>query len=348
MKKLIKLLNGKEILLDTDKIPNPLIHPGSEFIETTILANSDVYVPEKDSISNSVRTGNVIDITHSERLGESFNQKGINYDFHPPYAYKENVTCPLTGKKYKFRTRGVGNHRKEAFKIVGATHWIYNVFQPFTDSFLEIDAGFITNDHSPSLVLNKAAIINNLTKMVNDKRWGKLSKENLEKKLKEYLSENCSSIHGNAKSHIVKQVLHSQAEYTDHVEYTPDEAEQWISNYTDRKTDFKVDKKRNIHGAVVGEGYEKKKLMLAIMKYGETKLPSEFIGHVKQPLSTDKSRGTTKLKRESMLQQFKDIESDLDAVFEYKKKHGEYPFKLVSFIPQDRLNKEDSEKELLI
>ena len=39
------------------------------------------------------------------------------------------------------------------------------------------------------------------------------------------------------------------------------------------------------------------------MKYGETKLPTEFVGHVKQPLITDKSRSTTKLKREAMLQE---------------------------------------------
>ena len=155
-------------------------------------------------------------------------------------------------------------------------------------------------------------------------------------------------MHPVSAGHIIKNVFSQHAEYTDHVEYTPQEADQWVNSYTNRVTEFKADKKRKVHGAVVAEGYEKKKIMMAIMKYGETKLPTEFVGHVKQPLITNKSRSTTKLKREAMLQAFKDIESDLNSVFEYKQKHGKYPFKLVSFIAQDRKNKENFEQEQTI
>jgi hypothetical protein len=241
--------------------------------------------------------------------------------------------------------KNVGNHRHYSLGVIGATHWIYNIYKPFDDQWSEMDVGFETNDHNPVKSLDKNTITNNLNKMVKAKRWGNVSKDKLEQILKDYLTDKCSSLHPRSFGHIIKNVFSQHAEYTDHVEYTPQEAEQWVSSYTDRVTDFKVDKKRKVHGTVVGEGYEKKKIMLAIMKYGETKLPTEFVGHVKQPLITDKSRSTTKLKREAMLQAFKDIESDLDSVFEYKKKHNKYPFKLVSFIAQDRKNEENFEQE---
>lgn len=345
MKQEIIIDNGTTILLDTEKTPKALNYEGSNYISTSILDNDDVYIDSKDSIQNTVRTGSNIDEPHVERLAAAIQNKGIDYTYQPPYAFKEDVTCPKTGKKYKYRLKKVGNHRKHAFKKVGAKKWIYHIYEPFLDKFLEIDAAFLTNDHSPALLMTKNAVINKLNQMVEAKRWGQISKPKLEEVLKTWLTNHCSSMHPNSHSAIIKQVFHSNAEYTDHVEYTPKEAEQWVTSYTDRKTDFELDKKRSVHGTVVGEGYEKKKIMLAIMKFGETKNPTEFVGHVKQPLSTDKNRSTTKLKRKAMVQTFKDIESDLDSVFKYKKENGVYPFKLVSFIAQDRKNQENFEKE---
>jgi len=348
MKKEITLDSGKIIKLNTDKIPTPLTHEGSRFIETTILANADVYVDPPQTTSNSIRTGSTTDPVHVDKLEVRIENKGCEHEFHPPYAYKEDVTCKITGKKYQYRIRGTGNHRKEAFDGVGASHWIYNVYEPFDNKWAEIDTGFKTNDHSPQLSLNKNAITNNLSRMVKEKRWGDVSKEKLEEILRDYLQENCSSLAANQYHYIVKNIFHQHAEYTDHVEYTPDEAAQWISNYTDREVDFKVDKNRNVHGSIVGEGYEKKRIITAIMKFGETKLPTEFVAHVKQPLTTDKTRSTTPLKRKAMIKVFEDIETDLDSVFEYKQKHGKYPFSIVSFIAQDRKNKENFEQEQLI
>lgn len=348
MKKTIQLTSGKEIHLDTTKIPQPKTYDGSEFLETSILDNSEIYVAPPVSTSNSVRSGSTIDTVHGDRLAANIENNGIDYGCHPPYVVKEDTTCPTTSKKYQYKMKNVGNHRHYSFGKIGATHWIYNIYKSFNDQWSEIDVGFLTNNHNPQLSLDKNTITNNLNKMVKAKRWGNINKEKLEQILKDYLAEKCSSLHPVSAGHIVKNVFNQHAEYTDHVEYTPQEAEQWVSSYTDRVTDFKIDKKRKVHGTVVGEGYEKKKIMLSIMKYGETKLPTEFVGHVKQPLITDKSRSTTKLKREAMSKAFKDIELDLDSVFKYREKYGKYPWKLVSFIAQDRKNKENFEKEQTI
>ena len=343
MIKVITLNSGKKMTLDTTKVRKPRKHKGSPFIKTDILANNDIYILPPEAARNGPREGNTVDPVHVDTLAASFENNSIDYNEEIPYVYKENITCPMTGKKYQYVMKSVGNHRLHSFKKIGASHWVYHIYQPFTDQWSEIDVGFETNNHNPSLSLNRNAVINNLSKMVKEKRWGDISKEKLKEVLLDYLRDKCSSFHPKTINAIIQSVFHQFAEYTDHVEYTPGEADIWVKKWTDREIDMKVDKK-GVHGTIISEGYEKKRIITSIMKYGETRRTTEMLGHVKQPITTDKKRSTTKLKRKAMLNTLRDFESDLDAVFEYKQKHGKYPFSLVGFIPQDRKNEENFEK----
>ena len=63
---------------------------------------------------------------------------------------------------------------------------------------------------------------------------------------------------------------------------------------------------------------------------------------------SNKVRSSTALKRKQQKDEFELVYSDLDKLFEFKQKHGVYPFKLVAQIAQDRLNEEDMKKEVLV
>ena len=343
MKKIITINNGSEIHLDTELLPKHF-NRGTTHLGRTILSNDEIYVPPKKTRQNTVRAGHAVDVPHGDKIAAKIENSGIDNTQQPPAVVKRDVTDPESGKKYQYELSNLGNHRRYAFGKIGATHWIYDVYKPWNDKFAEDDAGLKGNDISPFLPMSKKGITNILIRMVKEKRWGSPAKEKLEEILLDYLQKHASSWHNLAHKSMIKQVFHSYAEYLDHVEYAPAEADDWVSTWTNRETYGKIDKKRKVHSFVVGEGYEKKKVMLSIIKYGEDKLPSEFIGHTKQPISTDKTKQTTKLKRNQMLNAFKELESDLDAAYEYKKEHGVYPFKLVGFIPQDRKNTENFEE----
>ena len=128
---------------------------------------------------------------------------------------------------------------------------------------------------------------------------------------------------------------------------TPEQAEKWVESNLGIQVNGSLDPKTQSFNWVVGEGYEEKKLMKGILKYGETEKKSKYYLHTKQPLMTSKSqpsKGSTSLKRQSMVDTIDFINYSLDKIFEYKKQNGCYPFEIVGFLPQDQKDGEDMTK----
>jgi len=337
---------GQDTILDCSLVPKHLDHPGSEYVETKILDLKDIYNPK----NNSVRNGSVVDVPAGDKLAARINANGIEYEFQPPYVIEEDATCPLTSKKYKYVLKSVGNHRVYGLDKLGAESWIFHVYKPFTSQFEADDAAVKTNDHAPYTPMTKVALSNVLSTMVSGNRWGEnLSQKELVVHLRKWLLEHASSMDPRTHAAITKSVFQQNAEYTDHVEYTPKEAMNWVESFTDRNHSGTYDSKRGVYGYVTGEGYEREKcLTFALKKFGETGKPYEFVGHVKSPVLSNKVRSSTALKRKQQKDEFELVYSDLDKLFEFKQKYGVYPFKLVSQIAQDRLNEENMEEEVLV
>ena len=352
MQKLTVLFNtGRETLLDISKLPPPKHHEGSTFVESKIIPLDEIYISlgSKEN-RNSVRAGDVVNVPDAQKLAAGIDNKGIIYEYQPPYAFLKDNTCPTTGRKYKYELLNVGNHRMYALKSLGATHWVFNVYEGSNDKFLLMDMGADTNNFDHQTIMNKASYIEMLSEMVSKKRWGKgKTQDELKTHMEDWLLKYASSFHGNTKGAIIKAVFQANSLYTDHLEYTPKDSMRWVDNYTDRKHSGEFDNSRKVNGYICGEGYEREKaLTFALRKFGETGVPYEFVGHVKSPVLDNKSLCTTALKRAWQKDQFELVYSDLDKLFEFKQKHGVYPFKLVAQIAQDRLNEEDMEKEVLV
>jgi hypothetical protein len=335
----------KTIHLNVDECQvKPQFTDKSKFLARAILARQDIYIAKENrgKAKNTIRAGGITDTAHVDDLIASIDIHGILYDRPLPVVYKEPIF--EDGRWYEFQLKSIGNHRDEAFENLGITHWIYDIYEPVKDKWDMEDIGWDSNNPKGQLKpLNKASMILSLTKMVEGNRWPNLSQIDLEIKLGEYIDSH-ATINSKTKGSIVKQVLHASNTSFDHREYLPEQATLWLEKNLGVQVNGTLDPITESYHWAVGEGYEEKKIMKGILKYGETKKPSKYYLHTKQPLMTSKSRpskGTTNLKRKSMVDTFKFITYSLDQIFEYKKKHGCYPFEIVGFLPQDQKDGED-------
>jgi len=339
---------NKTIHLNVDECQvKPQFTDKSKFLGRTILPRKDIFIAKENrgEAKNTIRAGGITDTAHVDDLIASLENNGILYDRPVPVVYREPIF--VNDRWYEYQLKSIGNHRDGAFEQLGITHWIYDIYEPIKDAWDMEDIGWDSNNPKGQLKpLNKASMINSLTRMVEGKRWGILSQINLEETLGEYIDKH-STTNSKTKASIIRQVLHASNTSFDHREYLPHQAEKWVEMNVGIQVNGTLDPITESYNWVVGEGYEEKKLMKGILKYGETGKPSKYYLHTKQPLMTAKSqpsKGSTNLKRQSMVDTIDFITYSLDKIFEYKKQNGCYPFEIVGFLPQDHKDGEDMAK----
>ena len=344
----VKTTTDKTIHLNVDECQvKPQFADKSKFLGRTVIARKDIFIAKENrgEAQNTIRAGGITDTAHVDDLIASLNNDGILYDRPVPVVYKDPIF--RNDRWYDFQLTSIGNHRDSAFEQLGITNWIYDVYEPIKNVWDMEDIGWDSNNPKGQLKpLNKASMILSLTRMVEGKRWGKLSQIDLEIKLGEYIDKH-STTNYKTKASIIRQVLHASNTSTDHREYLPEQAEKWVESNLGIQVNGSLDPKTQSFNWVVGEGYEEKKLMKGILKYGETEKKSKYYLHTKQPLMTSKSqpsKGSTSLKRQSMVDTIDFINYSLDKIFEYKKQNGCYPFEIIGFLPQDQKDGEDMTK----
>jgi len=348
---------NKQIHLNVDEcLVKPQFKDKSNFLGRTIIAREDIFIADENrgQTKNTIRAGAIIDTAQVDDLIASVERFGIKYSDPVPVVYKEPIFA--NNRWYEYQMKSVGNHRDEAFKQLGITHWIFDVYEPIKNIWDMEDIGWDSNDPKGQLKpLNKASMILSLTRMVEGGRWDKKDNNGKPKRpeqleleiiLGKYIDDH-ATINSKTKASIIKQVLHASNVNFDHREYLPEQAEKWVETNIGTKVNGTLDTQTQTYYYVLGEGYEEKKIMKAIIKFGETGNESKYYLHTKQPLMSSKSKpskGSTNLKRQSMIDTIGFITYSLDKVFEFKKLHGRYPFEIVGFLPQDIKDGEDMTK----
>ena len=339
--KSITLTTGEKIVLDASKIlyPEIALHPDSTFVERIIIEISKIWIPDREDSQNKVRQGSGIDQTHVDKLVSSITEYGIKLTEQPPAVIKK--TTKSDGVTYDYVKGPKGDHRLMALEQLGITHWVFDVITLNEDNLWSAkDVGLLDNNHSPSKDTDKRTLETLLNNMLVEGRWNDVPSDKLVETLNQYPKAHCSSLHPTTRSWVITNVLRKHPEYTDTVEYSPEEAEKWVVKHTSYKHSGEYDKKIGACGWLVPEGYMDKRLYQLIRKFGLENRKSYMGFHTKTP----KSGSTVNDKRQVSIDLIDELYECLDAVFEYKQKHGDYPFWVEYFIPADRAGGENMDK----
>ena len=342
--KTIVLPSGKEIHLDCDLVPHPTTSrfisydngPIGNMIGREVVELSKVYRPPHGDGKNTVREiVSGTDQTNVDKLASYIEVKGCLHSELPPVLFKYKQARIENGIVYDYEVGPAGEHRFDAFEQVGATHWIFDIYDPIDSTFDREDAALFDNgSEAPSLGMTERAIKNLIGKHLEAGRWADSDDKLTD--IKEYLKHNVPGMHPSARHQIAKTVLNSTG-YTDFLELSPEKAEEWITSNTDLKTGGEVDWKREKAGYLLTDTYFDKRAYQAILKWGVENRESYFTVYTRTP----KKGKTTDDKRNLMIGTLDKFFRCLDKVYEYKEEHGHYPFGIEQFIPQDRKGQED-------
>ena len=306
--------------------------PGVEYIDRRIVDFSKIHIPPMKY--NPVRKKGK-NYNNIQRLTESF-RNGISYS-EPPPIVREKVQL-IDGHTYEYELIA-GNHRLEALFSNNYSKWIFDVYAivgnancTYEDSLrtLQLDE----NDHSPHLETSEDDAVNIICRLLDHN--SKIVKPDADS-IRDYLDAHCKNMHGNTKGKVISDIIRNQKKnngvlvYSDIVNYTAPDVDDFIDQKTDYVTRGEFDKKRKSFGWSVLEGYEYEYVMNAARKYSETGSNSYFICHTKSP--TEKY--PLKEKREKMMNKFSKIETALLDVMSYYEKNKTFPWKVEGFLPQD-------------
>jgi hypothetical protein len=305
--------------------------PGVKFIDRKIIPIDKIYVPPiKD---NPVRKKGK-NYNNIQRLSESF-RNGISYAQCPPLV-REKVQ-QIDGHIYEYELVA-GQHRWEAFMILGYTMWIFDVYEITGNKYSTYEDSLRTlqlkeNDHAPHQETSEDDAVNIICRLLD--RMSKIVAPNSDS-IRAYLDAHCKNMHHNTKAKVVRDVVRNMQKngvsvYSDIVTYTASDVNGFVQKKTNYVTQGEFDKKRNSYGWSVLEGYEYEYVMSAAKKFSETGSPSYFICHTKSP--TEKY--PLDEKREKMMMQFQKLETALLDVMKYYEENKSFPWKVEGFLPQD-------------
>lgn len=305
---------------------------GSHFQKYITLPIDEVYIPKRASKGNNP-TRNALDMGNVNSQAESYRNSG--QDLSLPLPVIEKLARPIyeDGKVYYYQLV-CGFHRCAGWKMAGATEVYFSIYK-FDDGYCRHKFQLKENNHAPQKATSIEDLANALAYAVVN-----LGLENTEESMREFLKD-MNKIHGNTKNSAIAKALRNTDGYQDYMLYTPDDVKSFADN-GGFAFGGNLDKSRNKRGWFVKEGYEHEYVMNASKKLKDTKTPSYFVCHTKSPT---KSKSLCQ-KRLDMMDTFQHLESSLDLVFEYKQKHGKYPWEILGFLPQDNSTQENSLIEL--
>jgi len=321
-------------MLNTSKLTRVLIKsPGIKHVEAKVIKNDNVWVmgESKNKKTNKVRYSD-IDTKHAGMVGKSF-KKGIDYSKNPPIVIYQPQWEDGVRKDYRLIC---GFHRYYGMLGEGITEWIFDVYtldgkadSEFALSTLQVQE----NNHVPEKSNSKNDLINIISYLINIKQL-----DNNEMDIESYVEQYASNMHFMAKKSVVAQCVQRNGAYAD-VKVWP--FEQLKLTLEGDKNKYKhsgvYDIQRKAFGFSVLEGYEHEFFTTALRKLVETNgTPSYFICHTKAP--TEKR--DLKTRRQEMVKNLETYEEAIEMACAYKKKHGDYPWRVEAFLKQDIKNKE--------
>ncbi len=244
--------------------------PGVKFIDRKIIPIDKIYVPPiKD---NPVRKKGK-NYNNIQRLSESF-RNGISYAQCPPLV-REKVQ-QIDGHIYEYELVA-GQHRWEAFMILGYTMWIFDVYEITGNKYSTYEDSLRTlqlkeNDHAPHQETSEDDAVNIICRLLD--RMSKIVAPNSDS-IRAYLDAHCKNMHHNTKAKVVRDVVRNMQKngvsvYSDIVTYTASDVNGFVQKKTNYVTQGEFDKKRNSYGWSVLEGYEYEYVMSAAKKFSET------------------------------------------------------------------------------
>ena len=311
-----------------------IISPGQAFVRYEKISLDDIYIPPMTD--NPVRVEGK-DPVNVMALVQSFKQ-GIDYSRMPP-TVRRNPRI-VDGKHYTWELV-TGNHRFEAFLLLGYTEWIFGVYEFAIDGFSYEDSirtfELMENDHKPQLASSENDVVNTISRLID---YGSKLVDNTEDSIRRYCITYLPNMHGNKRNSIVLKTMRKSGTYQDIVTYTAKDTFNWINSNTDYVVAGNYDNKRDKYGWTVLEGYQYEYIMNATRKYAETGKESYFICHTKAP--TEKM--DLDAKRINMQKVFQDLEADLVEVIEFYNKNKRFPWNNEGFLPQ---NKKIGEKSFI-
>lgn len=317
--------------LDNTLVTAPVFAtPGIKFVKHEVIDLDMIYIPPM--VDNPVRKRGK-DPHNVDRLAQSLS-RGIQYDKVPPIVRKNSRI--VDGKHYTYELI-CGNHRCEALQKIGKKEWIFSVYEvsingiSYEDSVRTLQ--LVENDHSPALESSDEDISNVVSRLIEK---GSTLVGNDEQSIRDYVETYCQNKAWQTKAKIVRQAVRQVGAYQDVVTYTANDAYKWISSKTDYTVAGRLDNTRRQYGWTVLEGYEYEYVISAARKLHETGKPSYFICHTKAPTEAR----SLEERREEMVQNFNDLGEMILTCADYYSKHGEFPWEIRGFLPQDHKAKE--------
>ena len=314
-----------------------IISPGLKYVRTAIVPNSNIW-QEKGSSgqkTNKVRVEN-LDTRHAKACGKSF-KRGIDYTKNPPILRKEGAWVDGEFKEYKLIC---GAHRFFGMEVENITEWVYDIYEcdgKRSQLFGEITHQIQENDFAPEKTSSKRDLINVIGVLISNKEL-----ENVESDIEAYLDEYAPNLHYQTKKSVVSQTVQANGAYQDIRTWPFEEIVKFITkDVNEYKLSGNYDNARKAFGFSVLEGYEHEFFTTSLQKFRETDgvTPSYFICHTKAP--TEKRDLETR--RNKMVDNLKEYEEAIEMACAYKAEHGEYPWRVEAFLPQDNKNKEGND-----
>lgn len=323
-------------MLDKHKLTRTIIvSPGSKYVETKIIDTSKIYVPKsaKGVTVNRARAKSLNE-NHINKLTESF-KNGIDYSKHPPIVVEKKQW--VDGVFYEYELIG-GAHRFEAFRKLGITEWLFDVYEFGIDGIAKDLAKsslqIRENDHAPELPNTAGDLINIISYLINKKLL-----KNTEDAIKDYLYDNAKNLHSSTMAKVVRGAVAKNGAYQDIKTYPSEQLTAFLATNPEERNYVwggEFDAERNKFGWTVLEGYEYEYVTNALKRLDETGKGSYFIMHTKAP--TEK-RGL-KLRRKSQIGAVTQLERGIEKAYKFKEEHGEWPWNIEVFLGQDVKNKE--------
>jgi len=309
-----------------------IISPGQAFVRYEKISLDDIYIPPMGD--NPVRVAGK-DPVNVMALVQSF-KPGIDYSRMPP-TVRRNPRI-VDGKHYTWELV-TGNHRFEAFLLLGYTEWIFGVYEFAIEGFSYEDSvrtfELMENDHKPQLVSAENDVVNTISRLIS---YGSQLVDNTEDSIRRYCITYLPNMTTAKRNNIVLKTMRKSGTYQDIVTYTAKDTFIWINSKTDYVVAGNYDAKRNKYGWTVLEGYQYEYIMNATRKYAETGKESYFVCHTKAP--TEKM--DLDAKRIKMQSVFESLEADLIEVVEFYNKNKRFPWNNEGFLPQNKKINENS------
>lgn len=321
--------------LDPSKVTfRDIVSPGVKKVDRKIVNLSQIYQPPL--VDNPVRKKQK-DKEHIQSLVQCFTP-GIDYSLMPPVV-RWNPRI-VDGVQYDYELL-CGNHRLEAFTMLGYERWIFDVYEICLDGISYEDSvrtlQLQENNHKAQLPSSKDDVINVICRLID---YGSKLVENTESSISAYVDTYCSNMHHQTKSKVIRGVIAARGAYQDIVTFTALDVDRWLSKNTSYTNAGNLDKHRNKHGWTVLEGYEARYFVNAARKFSETGKESYFICHTKPPTNQE----TLELKRMKMVKKWKSLEDSFIDVINFYNEHQRFPWSTEGFMPQDRKKPEIENK----